>query len=313
MKPDILQLGPQADRITEQVARDFTIHRYWEAADKRALLNGMADRLEYIVTSHQYGPDAALIRALPRLRLIASMGAGLDGIDLVAARAAGVAVTNTPDVLNDCVAELTLGLMIALARGLVAGDRFVRDGRWGNGEKFPLQSELAGKTVGILGLGRIGKEIARRCQVFRMQVVYHGRNRQAEVPFRYHADLTRMAEECDWLVAVAPGGDETRHLVNAAVLDALGPRGCLVNVGRGSSIDEAALVEALLKGRLGGAALDVFATEPRPHDALLHMPNVVLSPHAGSATQRTRDAMADLVVENLRAQLAGRPLLSRAG
>lgn len=311
MKPDILQLGPQSDRINHAIAQDFTVHRYWEADNKQALLRDLSDRLRFIVTTHKYGPDASIIRALPKLELVASLGAGLDGIDLDAARAAGVAVTNTPDVLNDCVAELTLGLMIALARGIVQSDGYIRSGRWASDGPMPLQQELTGRTVGILGLGRIGKEIARRCQAFRMQVVYHGRNRQPDEPFPYYADLVEMAKDCDWLVVVAPGSSETHHLVDAAVLTALGSDGCLVNVGRGSTVDEAALVAALQNNQLRGAALDVFEDEPHPHTALLDMPNVVLSPHTGSATVRTRNAMADVVIANLRAHLGGRPMISR--
>lgn len=309
-KPDILQLGPQSERVNTQIAQDFTVHRYWEASDKPALLSELASRLQHIVTTHHYGPDAEIIRALPELELVASFGAGLDGIDLDAARAAGVSVTNTPNVLNDCVAEITLGLMLALARGIVQADVYTRAGHWALEGPYPLQDELTGKTVGILGLGRIGKEIARRCQVFRMQVIYHGRHQQPDEPYPYYSSLVEMARMCDWLVVVAPGSAETRHLVDAHVLEALGPKGRLVNVGRGATVDEQALVKALKTGRISGAALDVFESEPHPHEELLDMQNVVLSPHAGSATLRTRNAMADLVVANLRAHIAGHPLLS---
>ena len=312
MKPDILQLGPQLDRINNAIAQCFTVHRYWEATDKQALLNDLSDRLRFIVTTHKYGPDAAIIQALPKLELVASFGAGMDGIDLDAAQAAGVIVTNTPNVLNDCVAELTLGLMVALTRNIVQGDAYTRAGRWASDGPMPLQQELTGCTVGILGLGRIGKEIARRCQAFRMHVVYHGRNRQPDEIFPYYANLEDMARDSDWLIVVAPSNSETRHLVNSRVLTALGSDGYLVSVGRGATVDEAALVAALRDKKLRGAALDVFEEEPHPHKALLAMKNVILSPHTGSATFRTRNAMADIVVENLHAHLRGRPLISRA-
>jgi lactate dehydrogenase-like 2-hydroxyacid dehydrogenase len=310
-KPDILQMGPpESQRLPELLAEEFTVHRYWEAADKAALLDGLADRLRYIATVGHQGPDAAVIEALPKLELIASFGVGYNGIDIDAARKRGVRVTNTPDVLNDCVAELTVGLMLALVRDLVQADRYTREGRWASEGPYPLRDELTGKTVGILGLGRIGKEIARRLQVFRMQVVYHGRRQQPDEPYPYYADLAEMARAVDWLVVIAPGTPETRHIVNATTFEALGPEGRLVNVGRGMLVDEAALVDALKAERIKGAALDVFEDEPNPDPRLLDLRNVVLVPHVGSATTRTRTAMAELVMVNLRAHLRGESLKS---
>lgn len=308
-KPDILQMGPPpSKKLPGELEKAFTVHRYWEADDKPGLLASLAGRLRYIATTGHQGPDAEVIAALPNLELIASFGVGYDGVDVKAAKAHGVSVTNTPDVLNDCVAELTVALMLALSRDLVNTDRYTREGRWEKEGSYPLRDELTGRTVGILGLGRIGKEIARRLQVFRMQVVYHGRNRQPDEPFPYYASLRDMAEASDWIVVIAPGSAETRHLVDAGILDALGPEGRIVNVARGLLIDEKALVRALKENRIKGAALDVFEDEPRPDPELLALPNVVLSPHAGSATTRTRDLMADLVMANLRAHLAGDPL-----
>lgn len=217
-------------------------------------------------------------------------------------------VTNTPEVLNDAMAEITLGLMVALCRRLVQADAHVRAGRWAGGEKLGLTGELTGRTVGILGLGRIGREIARRAQAMKMQVVYHGRNRQPDQPYPYYAEPVAMARDVDWLVVVTPGSAETKGLVDRAVLEALGPEGNLVNVARGSVVDEAALVELLVSGGLGGAALDVFADAPHVPEALVGLDNVVLSPHQGSATRKTREAMADLVVRNLAAHFAGDPL-----
>jgi lactate dehydrogenase-like 2-hydroxyacid dehydrogenase len=220
-----------------------------------------------------------------------------------------VRVTNTPDVLSDAVAELAVGLMIALCRRIPQADAHVRAGRWLAGG-FGLTGELTGAHAGILGLGRIGKEIARRLQAMRMRVSYHGRNRQPHEPYLYYPELAAMAADVDWLVVVAPGSAASRGIVSRAVLEALGPGGALVNVARGSLVDEPALVELLTAGRLGGAALDVFADEPRVPEALLGMPNVVLSPHQGSATEKTRAAMGDLVIRNLAAHFAGKPLLT---
>ncbi|PRX09359.1 UNVERIFIED_ORG: lactate dehydrogenase-like 2-hydroxyacid dehydrogenase [Martelella mediterranea] len=307
-KPDILLMGPPAStNMIPLLEDDFTVHRYWEAEDKPELLRTLAPNLRYVATTGHQGPDANVIQALPNLELIASFGVGYDGIDVDAARAAGIRVTNTPDVLNDCMAEITLGLMLSLVRDLPQADRYVREGRWAHAN-YPMQDELSGRTAGILGLGRIGKEIARRLQAFRMQVIYHGRNRQPYEPYPFYSSLKEMAEACDWLIVIAPGSDSTRHLVNAEVLRSLGRDGWLVNVGRGSLVDEDALVAALQNKQIRGAALDVFENEPNPHPGLLSLENVVLSPHAGSATNRTRDRMAETVAKNLKAHLRGDPL-----
>ena len=217
-------------------------------------------------------------------------------------------VTNTPDVLNECVAEVTLGLMLALAHRLPEAERHVREGRWEREGAFPLTTELTGRTVGILGLGRIGKTVARLAQAFRMHVVYHGRTEQPREPYPYYADLAAMARDADWLVVVAPSTPETRGLVGREVLEALGPEGRLVNVGRGDLVDEETLIEMLSSGAVAGAALDVYAREPHVPEALRALDNVVLLPHVGSATHATRAAMGDLVVRNLRAHLNGEPL-----
>jgi lactate dehydrogenase-like 2-hydroxyacid dehydrogenase len=256
------------------------------------------------------GCPAALIARLPALEIIASFGVGYDSIAVEAAAARGVRVTNTPDVLNDAVAELTVGLMVGLARGLPACDAWVRSGRWEAEGGLPLTRQLAGATAGVLGLGRIGKEIARRLTAMRMTVAYHGRRPQPDQPYAYHATLEELARAVDWLVVIAPATPETVGCVDARVLEALGPDGHLVNVARGSLVDEPALIAALQAGRIAGAALDVFADEPRVPEALRRLPNVVLAPHVGSATHQTRWAMGDLVARNLLAHFAGRPLIS---
>jgi lactate dehydrogenase-like 2-hydroxyacid dehydrogenase len=306
MPIDILQTGKLHASCEAALAERYTVHKLHEAEDKRAFLAEVAPRIRGIAAGQA---DADLIAGLPKLEIIANFGVGYDKIDTKAAKAAGIRVTNTPDVLNDAVAELTIGLMISLARRIPQGDRFVRDGKWLKGGQG-LFSELTGKTVGILGLGRIGKEIATRAQAMKMRVVYHGRNRQENQPYIYYDNLTDMARDVDWLVLIAPGGKSTDGIVSRQVLEVLGPQGMLVNVARGTLVDEAAMVELLVNGGLGGAALDVFAKEPQVPEALFALDNVVLAPHQGSATHQTRDAMGATLVANLDAHFAGNPLIS---
>lgn len=291
----------------DALAQSFTLHKLYEAADPAAFLAGVAPRIRGVAGSHV---DSRLMEKLPKLEIIANFGVGYDTIDVVAARTRGIKVTNTPNVLNEAVAEMTIGLMIALARRIPGADRFVREGKWPAGG-YPLQRELTGKTMGILGLGRIGKEIAVRAQAMKMRVVYYGRRAQHREPYVYYDDLAAMARDADWLVAIAPGGKATEKIVSRQVLEALGPEGFIVNMGRGSLIDEVAMVEMLEANRLGGAALDVFVDEPNVPEALFGLDNVVLSPHQGSATTETRDLMGQLLVDNLKAHFAGEPLLSR--
>lgn len=253
---------------------------------------------------------ADLMARLPNLEIIANEGVGVDTTDVPAAKARGIAVTNTPDVLNDAVAELGVALMLALARQIPQADRYVREGKWAGGA-FPLGSQLLGKSVGILGLGRIGKGIATRLAAFGMEIAYCGRNPQEGQPYRYFSDLTEMARASDWLVVIAPGGAGTDRIVSRAVLEALGPKGKLVNVARGSLVDQDALIELLKDGRLGGAALDVYASEPDVPAELRALDTVVLSPHQGSRTEEAREGMGRLVVENLVAHFDGQPLPSR--
>lgn len=309
MKPEILMIGPMLPSVMEQLDRTCTVHRYWKADDRARLLAEVGQRIRAVATDGHHGCPPEVMEAAPALEVIASYGVGYDAIDIDAARARNIRVTNTPEVLNDAVAELAIGLMLALCRRIVDADAFVRKAKWPHGN-YGLTAELTGRTVGILGLGRIGKEIARRAQAMKMQVVYHGRNRQSDQPFPYFADLAEMARASDWLVVVAPGSASTSGIVSRAVLEALGPEGNLVNVARGSLVDEAALVEMLKDGGIAGAALDVFEDEPRVPEALFALPNVVLSPHQASATHRTRTAMGDLVVRNLAAHFAGHPLIS---
>ncbi|HZY67925.1 MAG TPA: 2-hydroxyacid dehydrogenase [Devosia sp.] len=306
MPVEILQTHKLLASCEAALAERFTVHKLHEAADREALLAEVKDRVRAIAGG-SVGAD--LMDKLPGLEIIANFGVGYDSIDTAAAKARNIRVTNTPDVLNDAMAEIAIGLMVALARRIPQSDQFVRQGKWTRGN-FPLQAELNGRTVGILGLGRIGKEIAIRAQAMKMRVVYHGRKQQADVPYQYYGNLVDMARDVDWLVVIAPGGKSTEGIVSREVLEALGPEGYLVNMARGTLVDEAALVEMLVGGGLAGAALDVFEKEPHVPEALFALDNVVLSPHQGSATHQTRNKMGALVVANLEAHFAGAPLPS---
>jgi len=306
MTIEILQTHKLLDSCEKALAERFTVHKLHEATDKDALISKAAGSVRAIAGGNV---NAELMDKLPKLEIIANFGVGYDTIDTKAAKERNIRVTNTPNVLNDAVAELTLGLMIALARRIPQGDQFVREGKWLTGGQG-LFTELNGKTVGILGLGRIGKEIATRCQAMKMRVVYHGRRRQSDEPYVYYDNLTEMARDADWLVLIAPGGKETEKIVSRQVLEALGPEGYLVNMARGTLVDEPVLVEMLVSKKLGGAALDVFEKEPHVPEALFALDNVVLAPHQGSATHQTRNKMGALVVANLDAHFAGDPLIS---
>lgn len=293
--------------VADSLARTMTVVRLWEAPDRTACLAEAAGAVRAIA-SHG-AVDAGLMAALPRLEIVASFGVGYDGVDTAYAATHGITVTNTPDVLNEEVADTALALILGAVRQLPAAERFLRAGRWGTGT-FPLTATLRDRTVGILGLGRIGKAVARRCEACGLVVAYHGRRAQAGVSYLYFPTLLGLAEACDILVVIAPGGEATRHLVDAAVLKALGPDGYLINVARGSVVDEAALIEALKAGTIAGAGLDVFAEEPQVPQALLDLDHVVLLPHVGSASEHTRRAMGQLVVDNLLAWEAGRAPLT---
>ncbi|HEY8575900.1 MAG TPA: 2-hydroxyacid dehydrogenase [Devosia sp.] len=306
MTIEILQTGKLLASCEAALAERYTVHKLHEQPDPHAWLQQNGARIRAHAGS---GVSADLMASLPNLEIIAGFGVGYDNIDTKAAKARNIRVTNTPNVLNDAVAELTIGLMIALARRIPQGDQFVRQGKWLQGN-FGLFNELTGKTVGIVGLGRIGKEIATRAQAMKMRVVYHGRKRQPAEPHVFYEDLVEMARDSDWLVLIVPGGKGTDGLVSRQVLEALGPQGMLVNVGRGTLVDEAAMLDLLRHGGLGGAALDVFENEPNVPEAFFKLDNVVLSPHQGSATGQTRDAMGRLLVANLDAHFAGEPLLS---
>jgi lactate dehydrogenase-like 2-hydroxyacid dehydrogenase len=309
MKHDIVLTVPLYGPTVDQLDATFTVHRLWQAKHRSAFFNEIRDRVRAIATGGGVAIGAELLDELPKAEIISTMSIGLDHIDLKAAKARGIAVTNTPDVLTDDVADIGIMLLLAVARRLVVSDRHVRDGSWLKGN-MPLTTAVRGATLGILGLGRIGQAVAARAQAFGMKIAYHGPREKSGAAYRYYADLREMAAAADYLMVSCPGGPSTRHLVNADVLKALGPEGVVVNIARGSVIDEPAMVKALQDGSLGGAGLDVFADEPRVPEALLALENVVLLPHVGSATHSTRAAMGQLVVDNLKAHFAGKPLLT---
>ncbi len=309
---EILSVGPFYTPSYASMERDFTVHRLWQAQDRAALIREVGGRVRALQTSGSHGADAKLMDALPNIEMISHFGVGIDSVDLDAARRRGLIVTNTPDVLNECVADLALGLTLAALRRISLGDRYVRAGSWLKGT-LPLAQKVGGKTMGILGYGRIGKAIAKRAEAFGMHIVYHGRRPQADVGYKYYPKLVDMARDCDVLMVICPGGAATHHIVNAEVLKALGPEGTLINVARGSVVDEPALVKALADGTLGAAGLDVFEAEPKVPEALFAMDQVVLQPHVGSATHETRKAMGDLTADNLRAHFAGKPVLTPVG
>jgi hydroxypyruvate reductase len=278
--------------------------------DRYELLRSAGPGVRAVLTGSAEGIDAATIDALPDLQLIAVCAVGYEKTDVTHARARGIAVTNTPDVLTDDVADLAIGLMLATSRRIAAQDRYVRNGDWIAKGAAPLTRKFTGQRIGILGLGRIGLAIARRAEPFAGEIAYYSRHARTDVPYRYAPDLLSLAASVDILVVATAGGAGTAKLVDAPVLEALGPQGMLINIARGSVVDEAALVAALLAGTLGSAGLDVYEREPHVPQALLAMDNVVLMPHQGSATTATRAAMGQLVVDNLDAHFAGRPLLT---
>ncbi|MGH7038928.1 MAG: 2-hydroxyacid dehydrogenase [Stellaceae bacterium] len=307
MRPEIVVVGPLYPPTLARLDELFTAHRLWEAADRAALLRDLAPRARAIAVFVLDPCPADLIAALPRVEIIAGFGIGVDRIDLAAARARGIRVTNTPDVVTEATADLALGLILAVERRIAEGDRFVRRGDWQRGE-LRFGRSLGGRRLGILGLGRIGCAIAARAEPFGVTIGYGGPRQKPDVPYPFFADPIALAAWSEILVVACPGGAATWHLVGPPMLAALGPEGTLINIARGSVVDEEALVTALQRGTLGAAGLDVFAAEPAVPEVLAALDNVVLMPHAGSATHQTRAAMGELMIANLSAHFAGRPL-----
>jgi lactate dehydrogenase-like 2-hydroxyacid dehydrogenase len=310
MKHKVLQYGRLMPSLEKQLADAFDWQRLADQSDPKAFL--AAHGREFVGLATAGFADATLIEALPLLKVISSFGVGVDKIDLAAAAQRGIPVGNTPDVLNDCVADLAIGLMIDVARGIGASERYLRAGSWPRGA-YPLQHRMSGKKLGIVGLGRIGHAIAKRALAFDMDIRYHNRRPVIDTSIAHEPSLVELARWCDFLLVIVPGGAATHHLVNEAVLDALGTKGYLINVARGSVVDEAALVRALKEQRIAGAGLDVFENEPNVPAELMTLDNVVLVPHIGSATVETRAAMAQRVFDNLKSYFDKGKLVSQAG
>ena len=309
LRPPVVAFGHLNPYLEGELGRRFALHRVPADADLSAL-PGAVRQARALVSFGSVGAPAAIMDALPALELIALFSVGYDKVDVDHTRAKGIRVTNTPDVLTDDTADLAVGLLYATVRNIAANDRLVRSGAWARGKSPALSGRVTGSRIGILGLGRIGRAIARRLEPVAGEILYHNRREAADAPYRYVADPIDFARQCDVIMVATSGGPEAARLVEAAMLDALGPEGVLVNISRGSVVDEDALVRALADGRIAGAGLDVFANEPHVPDALLTMDQVVLQPHQGSATRHTRKAMADLVLANLDAWFAGEPLLT---
>ncbi|MBJ7265084.1 MAG: 2-hydroxyacid dehydrogenase [Burkholderiaceae bacterium] len=300
---DLLMIGPSPvpEMITDLDSR-YRLHKWWEVAeaDRPAFLAEQGQSIRGVVTSGVFGVRGELIADLPKLEIINSFGVGYDAIDIDTAQRRKVRVTNTPEVLDECVADTALALLLAVTRRVVEADRFVRNGLWLQ-KRFGVGTKVSGKRVGIAGLGNIGRQIAQRAEAFGMRVAYSNRKPRTDAPahYDYFASVAELATHCDFLVLAVPGGAATKHLVNAEVLRNLGPEGYLINIARGTVVDELALIEALQTGAIAGAGLDVFEYEPKVPDALTTLSNVVLLPHVGSGTHETRQAMADLTIANI--------------
>jgi lactate dehydrogenase-like 2-hydroxyacid dehydrogenase len=299
----VLSVTKLSPLLEPQLRAVFNLHDRVHETDPAAFAK-IAPSIRAIAASGESKVPASLIAQLPALEIISVFGVGYDGVDVAAAKARNVMVTHTPNVLNDDVADLAIGLMLAAARQLPAADRYVKEGQWPNGP-MPLARKVSGARLGIVGMGRIGQAIAQRGLAFNMSIAYTARSAKADIPYQYFPNPTALAAACDYLVVITPGGAATRKLINAEVLQALGTKGILVNVARGSVVDEAALIEALQNGVIGGAGLDVFESEPNVPEALRAFPHVVLAPHIGSATSQTRQAMADLAFNNLKSHFEG--------
>jgi len=308
-KPHILQVGPYPEWDQIPLDAAFTVHRYFEAADKAAFLAEVGPMVRAIATRGELGANAAMIAACPKLEVISVYGVGYDAVDLEAARARGIRVTNTPDVLTKDVADLGVAMMLVQSRGMIGAEAWVRDGSWGEKGLYPLKRKVWGRRAGVLGLGRIGFEVAKRLAGFDMDIAYSDTSaKEYAGSWEFIADPVALAERSDFLFVTLAASAATRHIVGAKVIEALGPEGMLINISRASNIDEAALLDALEAGRLGSAALDVFEGEPKLNPRFLRLPNVLLQPHHASGTVETRKAMGQLLRDNLTAHFAGNPL-----
>ncbi|MFN4155757.1 MAG: 2-hydroxyacid dehydrogenase [Paracoccaceae bacterium] len=310
-KPQILQMGPYPEWDQIPLEQAFDVHRYFEATDKAAFLAQVGTEVRGIATRGELGANAALINACPNLEVISIYGVGFDAVDLDAARARGIRVTNTPDVLTNDVADLGVAMMLVQSRGMIGAERWVRDGSWAAKGLYPLQSKVWGRKVGVLGLGRIGYEVAKRLAGFDMDIAYSDVSAKDYAgDWEFIADPAALASRSDFLFVTLAASAATRHIVGAKVIEALGPEGMLINISRASNVDEDALLNALESRRLGSAALDVFEGEPALNPRFLALDNVLLQPHHASGTVETRKAMGQLLRDNLSAHFAGLALPS---
>ncbi len=307
-RPDVLAVAKLHPFYRQALDSLYTVHDRTHETDPQAF-EALAPRIVGVAGTGEALVPGSLLRQLPKARVVSVFGVGYDGVDVAAAIEQGIPVTHTPGVLTDDVADLAMGLVLAVGRQIALADQFVRAGRWPEGP-LALGRKVSGARMGIVGMGRIGQAIAQRAQAFGMSIAYTARSPKTELTYRYFPDAASLASQSDFLVVITPGGAGTRHLINAQVLQALGPQGFLINVARGSVVDEQALIEALEQGTIAGAGLDVFADEPRVPSALWTLPQVVLTPHMASATAQTRQAMADLAFANMRAAIEGQALLT---
>jgi lactate dehydrogenase-like 2-hydroxyacid dehydrogenase len=301
----VLIPSPVMPLIEERIAATFTLHKLWEQCDPEGFIRQHGGSIRAIAGGSKKRMDGAYLGQFPKLEFVSNFGVGYDGVDAEWCGKNRIVVSNTPGVLSDEVADLAIGLLLATIRQIPQSDAYVRRGEWVSKGNMPLTTSLRGRKVGIVALGRIGKAIAHRLEAFGVEIVYHGRTRQEDAPYPYFSNLKEMARQVDVLLSVAPGGPSTHHIINADVLEALGRDGIVINVGRGSVIDEAALISALQKGSILSAGLDVFEDEPRVPQALIDIPHVVLLPHIASASHHTRKLMAGLVVDNLVSWFSG--------
>ena len=308
-KIDLLQVANLPPILTDRLKDIYRIHDFVAPKDPDALLDEIGPRIRGVLAGGMKGPNANLINRLEKLEIIASMSVGYDATDVVAAQKRGVIVTHTPEVLTGDVADLAMTFILMAPRRISEAERFLRAGKWLQG-RMDLGVTVRGRRLGILGLGRIGKAVAKRAEVFGLNIGYYDIKPMGDLPYRSYASLMDLAAASDILLVACEGGAANRGIVNAEVLDALGPEGFLVNTARGPIVDQPALIKALQAGRIKGAALDVLDGEPEVPAELMALENVVLTPHIASSTHETRRAMADLVVENLRLHFAGKPVLT---
>ena len=310
MKPDILYFGAFPDATVAELNRLYTVHHYFNLPKPEDIPAEVAQRIRAIATEANRGLTRAILDRLPNVEMVSVFGVGTDAVELTATRDRGLPVSNTPDIIGPEVADLAIGLMLASARQIVFADHYARSGDWAKKGPIPLGRSVNAKTCGVIGIGGIGGAIAERAAAFRMRILYNATRERTNLPYTFIPDVVELARQSDFLMVACKGGPETRHLVSRAVIDALGPTGTLINVARGTVVDEEAMIDALTHKRLGFAALDVYESEPNFDKRLLDFPNVILQPHHGTAAIETRTAMGQLMIDNLVAHFEKKPLLT---